>query len=54
MAAKSVAEIAQEFAQGALSATPVIILGSGASAAHGVPGMGALAAHLTDAVPPAV
>ncbi|MCP3475685.1 SIR2 family protein [Bradyrhizobium sp. CCGUVB1N3] len=49
MAAKSKAEIAQEFAQSALSATPVIILGSGASAAHGVPGMGALAKHLSAA-----
>lgn len=54
MPAKSSAEIVQEFAQGALSATPVIILGSGASAAHGVPGMGALAAQLTCAVPPTV
>ena len=53
MAAKSAAAIAQEFAQGALSATPVIIIGSGASAAHGVPGMSALAAHLTSAAPPA-
>lgn len=53
MAAKSLAEIAQEFAQRALSATPVIILGSGASAAHGVPGMGALAAHLAAVAPPA-
>lgn len=53
MAAKSSVEIAQEFAQRALSATPVIILGSGASAAHGVPGMGALATHLTAAMPPA-
>ena len=31
----------------------MIILGSGASAAHGVPSMGALAAHLTSAAPPA-
>lgn len=54
MPAKSSAEIAQQFAQRALSATPVIILGSGASAAHGVPGMEALAAHLTAAAPPAV
>lgn len=53
MPAKSSAEIAQEYAQRALSATPVIILGSGASAAHGVPGMGALAEHLAGAVPPA-
>lgn len=53
MAAKSAAEIAQEFAQAALSATPVIILGSGASAAHGVPGMGALATYLGAAPLPA-
>lgn len=52
MVAKSLAEVAQEFAQTALSVAPVIILGSGASAAHGVPGMGALAAHLQAATPP--
>lgn len=52
MPARSSAEIAQEFAQRAISATPVIILGSGASAAHGVPGMGALAMHLMAAPPP--
>ncbi len=52
MPAKSSAETAQEFAQRAISATPVIILGSGASAAHGVPGMGALAMHLMAALPP--
>lgn len=54
MAAKSAAEIAQEFAQTALSTTPVIILGSGASAAHGVPGMGALATHLSALALPAI
>jgi hypothetical protein len=48
MAAKSAGEIAQEFAQGALSATPVIILGSGASASHGIPSMVALATHLSE------
>lgn len=52
MAAKSEFEISQEFAQQAISVTPVIILGSGASAAHGVPGMGALAGHLTSAQTP--
>lgn len=46
MAATTPFEFALEFAQGAISATPVIILGSGASAAHGVPGMGPLASHL--------
>ena len=52
MAAKSATEVAQEFAQTALSVAPVIILGSGASAAHGVPGMGALAVHLEATMPP--
>lgn len=47
MGAKTPTEQAQEFAQAVLSVAPVIILGSGASAAHQVPGMGALAAHLT-------
>ena len=52
MPAKSSAEIAQKFAQRSLSETPVIILGSGASAAHGVPGMAALAKHLMAAARP--
>ncbi len=52
MLVKSAAEVAQEFAQAALSKAPVIILGSGASAAYGLPGMGALAAHLAGATPP--
>ena len=34
MSTKSAAENAQEFAQSAISAAPVIILGSGASAAE--------------------
>lgn len=46
MAAKTPIESAILFAQSALSATPVIILGSGASAAHGVPGMYPLGQHL--------
>ncbi|HEV7312808.1 MULTISPECIES: SIR2 family protein [unclassified Sphingopyxis] len=49
MSTKSAAENAQEFAQSAISAAPVIILGSGASAAHGIPGMGPLADHLSTA-----
>lgn len=53
MVAKTPTELAQEFAQAVLSVAPVIILGSGASAAHQVPGMGALAAHLTALAPPA-
>jgi hypothetical protein len=52
MAAKTAAESAREFAQSAISLAPVIILGSGASAAHGVPGMGPLAAHLMNATRP--
>ncbi len=39
---KSLLELAQE----CVSRTPVIILGSGASAAHGIPGMPKLKAHL--------
>lgn len=46
MASRSPLEIVQEFVQDALSLTPVVILGSGASAAHGIPGMGPLATHL--------
>lgn len=53
MGAKTPTELAQEFAQAVLSVAPVIILGSGASAAHQVPGMGALAAHLTALALPA-
>lgn len=45
-------EATLKFAQEALSATPVIILGSGASAAHGVPGMWPLAQHLMKAAIP--
>lgn len=52
MAAKTEAESAVEFAQDALSKAPVIILGSGASAAHGIPGMWPLATHLAGAVTP--
>ena len=52
MAAKTVIETAQEFAQEALSRTPVIVLGSGASAAHGVPGMAALGSRLKAIVAP--
>lgn len=52
MAAKTAFEVAREFAQGALNTTPVIILGSGASAAHGVPGMWPLATHLAGSVTP--
>lgn len=51
MAKPSPADFAQQFAQSTLSLAPVIILGSGASAAHGVPGMNALATHLSAAHP---
>ena len=53
MAIKTPADKAQDFAQSVLSVVPVVILGSGASAAHGVPGMGALADHLTALAEPA-
>jgi hypothetical protein len=46
MPPKSILEEVQEFAQDALALAPVIILGSGASAAHGVPGMWPLGNHL--------
>lgn len=52
MSTKTEAEIALEFAQSALSLAPVIILGSGASAAHGVPGMWPLARHLASSPEP--
>lgn len=52
MASKSPIELAQEFAQAAVRVAPVIILGSGASAAHGVPGMGPLANHLSQLMVP--
>ncbi len=52
MAVKTTMERVQEFAQTALALTPVIVLGSGASAAHGVPGMEPLAAHLKTLSPP--
>ena len=53
MAAKSLEDLAREFAQQVLSVAPVIILGSGASAAHQVPGMAPLADHLISLTPPA-
>ncbi|KAF0097328.1 MAG: hypothetical protein FD144_5220 [Rhodospirillaceae bacterium] len=46
MAIMSDLERAREFAQKALADVPVIILGSGASAAHGVPGMWPLGRYL--------
>jgi hypothetical protein len=48
---KTPLERAQEFAQDCIAKAPVIILGSGASAAHGIPGMWPLAEHLK-ATPP--
>ncbi|WP_176562868.1 SIR2 family protein [Paracoccus liaowanqingii] len=38
----------QEYSQGVLSLAPAIVLGSGFSAAHGVPGMWPLGRHLRD------
>jgi len=52
MAAKSNLERIVEFAQNALALAPVTILGSGASAAHSIPGMEPLAAHLQGLVVP--
>lgn len=45
-------ERAQELAQECIMNAPVIILGSGASAAHGIPGMTALASHLQGTTSP--
>lgn len=44
--AKTPLELAHEIAQECISKAPVIILGSGASAAYGIPGMPALRVHL--------
>jgi hypothetical protein len=44
--AKPPLELAHEIAQECISRAPVIILGSGASAAYGIPGMPSLRAHL--------
>lgn len=44
--AKTPLELAHEIAQECISKAPVIILGSGASAAYGIPGMPALKTHL--------
>lgn len=46
---KSPLELAHEIAQECISKAPVIILGSGASAAYGIPGMPALKDHLLQA-----
>lgn len=46
MPAKTPFERIQELAQQVVSKAPVIVLGSGASAAHGVPGMWKLGEHL--------
>ena len=43
-----------ELAQACVARTPVIVLGSGASLAHGIPGMSALAMHLRANPPPAM
>ena len=41
-----------ELAQTCVARTPVIVLGSGASLAHGIPGMGVIATHLRASPPP--
>lgn len=50
MAAKTATDLAIAFSQEALSQVPVILLGSGASLSHGVPGMWQLSEHLSAAV----
>lgn len=49
---KSPLELAHEIAQECISKAPVIILGSGASAAYGIPGMPALKIHLLATIAP--
>lgn len=51
--AKTPLELAHEIAQECISKAPVIILGSGASAAYGIPGMPALKTNLLALVLPA-
>jgi hypothetical protein len=46
MATKTILEHVQEFSQNVLAVAPAIVLGSGFSAAHGVPGMWRLGQHL--------
>lgn len=46
MAIKTILEQIQEFSQNVLAVAPAIVLGSGFSAAHGVPGMWPLGKHL--------
>lgn len=53
MSAKTPLEAIQEFAQVVLQRAPVIVLGSGASAAHDVPGMYSLGQHLRQIDAPA-
>ncbi|WP_151638729.1 SIR2 family protein [Noviherbaspirillum aerium] len=43
-------KLSQRVAQDCTSQVPVIVLGSGASAPHGIPGMGALGKHLASSV----
>lgn len=53
MATKDVLELIQEFSQNVLAMAPAIVLGSGFSAAHGVPGMLHLGQHLRASPPDA-
>jgi len=50
--AKTPSEVAHELAQECVSKAPVLILGSGASAAYGIPGMPGLQKHLMGIAPP--
>ncbi|MEJ8838179.1 SIR2 family protein [Ramlibacter sp. AN1133] len=47
------AEAMQSHVQDCVGKLPVIVLGSGASAGHGIPGMGALGRHLASSILPA-
>lgn len=49
---KIYSEIAHEIAQDCISKVPVLILGSGASAAYGIPGMPGLRDHLLSTLLP--
>lgn len=49
---KAPSEVAHELAQECISKTPVLILGCGASAAFGIPGMAGLKDHLLGVSPP--
>lgn len=49
-----VLELSHRIAQDCISQVPVIVLGSGASVPHGIPGMGPLGEHLAESLLPAM